>query len=517
MARKLVVLAALVLALRPQGVPAQPTPPPASLGLAELQALVVPDALLVAVLDLRAMRGSSRLRELWAAMLLAEPDLPKQLGALETGLGVRLDEDLDALVLSSSAKGSVLALAGRLPEAKIVEAARGEKLTVTRDSTSVPPLYLARGEKGAPVALGFAAQGLVIGAEADVRATLGSTGGREPAALVARAGGHLICIALSGVDRLLAEQAKVQATPPPDAANPAAQAVQKLASLTFALDLDRKLDLSLQAGFSAQDAASTVQALLNQALQQAGAAQDVEARKAVQAMKVERDGSTVNLSLVLSAAQLGPIVRNAQREITAVESTHVETGLKLKLPRLPHAWALQASRDQWGSFWKATLPKGDGFLRLQAYDVSKETSWSIEKEAQDLEKRVNAQQVLSNRFDEVGGVKVNCLEVLQGGAQHRYEQFPKDGKLYLLIGSTTPAAFKRLGEEMDFIVAQILPPPAAAGSPAADSPASYLETMAALQRQQMSYQVMSNILQMQHETSMAIIYNMGGGYHYEYR
>ena len=42
-------------------------------------------------------------------------------------------------------------------------------------------------------------------------------------------------------------------------------------------------------------------------------------------------------------------------------------------------------------------------------------------------------------------------------------------------------------------------------------------TMQKIQNQQMVYQTLSNCMRMQYETNRAIIANMGGGYHYEYR
>jgi hypothetical protein len=44
-----------------------------------------------------------------------------------------------------------------------------------------------------------------------------------------------------------------------------------------------------------------------------------------------------------------------------------------------------------------------------------------------------------------------------------------------------------------------------------------LQTQAQMQAEQAKYAIMSNIIQMQYETNRAIISNMGGGYHYEYR
>jgi hypothetical protein len=514
MLRKLCLLAALGSALAGPGPFAQPTAAPQA--LAELSSVVLPDALLAVVLDLRLLRSSTRLQELWNAATLAQPEVRTQIAALEAGLGIKLEEDLDAVVLSTSAKGSVLAFVGRLPEAKIVEAARGEKLTVTKDAAASVPLYLAKAEKGEPLALAFPPRALLLGAEADVRATLGSNAPREAASLLTAGGPHLLAASLAGVDRLLAEQAKTQPTPPA-ASTPAAQAVQKLSSLSAGLDLDRKLDLFLRAGFSTQEAATTLQQVFQQAIEQTAASPDPQAREAAKGMKLGLEGSTLSLTLGLSAAQMAHIVRDAQRDITAQKVTHVETGLELRLPRMPSAWTLQPAQDKFGSFWKAALPKGDGFVRVQSYDISKEPNWTIEKEAEDLAKRVQGAAVLANRFVEAGGTKAHCLEVSEGTSRHRYEQFAKDGKLYLLIGSTNEGSFHRLGEEMDFIVGQILEPPAQQGTSPAESTAALLKASAELQRQNLNYQIMSNILQMQHETSMAIIYNMGGGYHYEYR
>ena len=102
----------------------------------------------------------------------------------------------------------------------------------------------------------------------------------------------------------------------------------------------------------------------------------------------------------------------------------------------------------------------------------------------------------------------------QDGTIHRYVQFDIGDQLWMLIGSTRDSAQVRFREEMDFIVSRILePPPEETKSDSRD----YLKAMEALNRQQQTYQMMSNMLQMQHETSMAIIHNMGSGWHYEYR
>ena len=58
---------------------------------------------------------------------------------------------------------------------------------------------------------------------------------------------------------------------------------------------------------------------------------------------------------------------------------------------------------------------------------------------------------------------------------------------------------------------QLKPPPAAATT------SDFLRNQAALQAQQQSFQMMSNIMRMQHETNMIIIGNMGGNTRYEYR
>lgn len=51
----------------------------------------------------------------------------------------------------------------------------------------------------------------------------------------------------------------------------------------------------------------------------------------------------------------------------------------------------------------------------------------------------------------------------------------------------------------------------------ANSQAKFLELQAQLRAQQQSFQMMSNIMRMQHETNMIIIGNMGGNTRYEYR
>lgn len=522
MMRRLVLLAVLGGLPGLRQARAQPTPAPAPAGpvvsSAELQAAVLPDALFVAVLDLRLVRGSGRLQELWRAMTLAQPDLPTQLVQLEAGLGMKLGQDLDAIVLSGSQTGAVLAFIGRLPEEPIVAAARGEKLEVSKDAASAVPLYLAKPEAGDALALAFPRRALLLGPEADVRATLGSPAPRQAAALAAAGGPHLLSFALCGVDRLLAEEAKASGTPQPAPEDAAARALQKLSSLSLALDLDKKLELSLQAGFSVQDAAAALHQAFSQALGQAAAAQDASTREMLQAVRLGLDGSNLTLAFGLTAAQTGRISRDAQRGITATEATHAETGLKLHLPRLPHAWTLQQpEQDQFGSYWKAALPKGDGFLRVQSWDLSQETGWTLEKEAEGLVQRLQKQKILVNRFIEAGGSRAHLVEAEEGLARHRYEQFAKDGKLYLLIGSSAEGPFRRLGEEMDFLVAQVLEPPAQAETSSDDSMTALLKASRDLQLQQLRFQTMSNILRMQHETSMSIIYNMGGGWRYEYR
>ena len=62
--------------------------------------------------------------------------------------------------------------------------------------------------------------------------------------------------------------------------------------------------------------------------------------------------------------------------------------------------------------------------------------------------------------------------------------------------------------------------PADAPAPSASTGDSNRQTIVNLQKfqnQQMFYQTMSNCMRMQYETNRAIIANMGGGYHYEYR
>jgi len=60
-------------------------------------------------------------------------------------------------------------------------------------------------------------------------------------------------------------------------------------------------------------------------------------------------------------------------------------------------------------------------------------------------------------------------------------------------------------------------PAPASPTPTPSDPNSLAAGMQELQRKQFAYQVMSNCMMMQHQTTQAIIANMGGGYHYEYR
>jgi hypothetical protein len=492
-------------------------PPPAGFVLqaGTLSKLVLPDAFLVVTLNVRKLVGSPPLGKLWHDALAAEPQLGTQLEALEGKFGLRFGQDIDAVVLSSSPKASVLAAVGRFSQAKLLQAA-GAELAMKQDPASPVPLFVpqqAQGQAVEPVALAFPGQAVLFGQESGVRAALKTAVLPEAATLAVR-GEHLASVALVGLDQLQAAM-PVPTPVPGTPQDPSALVFKKLSSLTAALDLEDASRLAIEAVFTGPEPAAAAQFLFRPPLEQAAA----QLGGGV-AAKVAAEGPKLGLSFEVPAQSTGLLLQELLRSQTAERVSLPRTAFHFQLPTVPRRWKQDKPDD---TDWRLQLAHGPASIWVSVHELQP-ADWTLEKEAEKVKTEGMSGRLISVDFVDVEGTRLlrydADLENNQGKWKHRTYKMIAHGSMYWLAGGSAVEDFAELGEDVDFVAARL--PQEANAAPGANfesNQRAFLALMQEMNRSHEAFMTMSGMLRAQHDANMAIIGNIGGNttYRYEWR
>ncbi len=510
----------------------------------KLQGLVLPDAIAVAILELGELGKSEPVQTLWQTVSQVQPMLPENLSKLWSKLGIDPGRDLRFLVFSVSARASTLAVIGQIEPSRIIELASSEGMTLAATQNMGIPVYQAVSSpqgSGANLAVAFPEQGVLLGTPEAVAAALASTGGSTPS-IIPPGEGILLTVALAGLQQVRTPQTGAQ-----QGQAPAAQAMRNIRTLLLRLNAVNGVEIALDATFSDASAANLVHATIQQALSQLKVqTEKPDLQELAGSVTLARGGAGLGLRLPISKRLTRKLVRQLQRKLTAKPMQHPETGVTLQLPQAPYAWVLQPGQGGQASTFQAKLPYGYGAISVVKADLGP-NAWSstIQQVADWQKQNLGEQTLLSSRVSKEGETEVHLMETKMGGYQYFSVQFFRDAMeqneykrfLITLSGWSQPMDYPFVKEETDFVASRLLAPgapapPAQAGrqpapqggygpgqagrSGTSSTAAALLKQQQEMMNQQQYFTMMSNMLNMQHQTSMAIIHNMGSGYTYEY-